>query len=227
MKIKAILAVTVLAIASLSLAQGGQGGRGGQGGQGRMGMQGRGGNSMTGLLNRKDVQSELKLSNEQLEKIEAARPQRGQGGAGAGGGQRGQGGQGGQGFDREAMAKAQAEQEKKFLDILNGDQQKRLKELYIQRVGNQALVRADIQKDLEFTDAQKAKISDLQTKQREAMQTVMEKMRNGEIQREELADLMTKNTKILDEELGKVLTADQAAKFKAMGGTKFEFDKDN
>jgi hypothetical protein len=83
--------------------------------QGRQG--GRQNNNMIGLLQRSDVQSELKLSDDQKSKLEAMRPARGQGGnrgGGNGGGGNGGGGNGGGGQrpaqDPEAMAKAAAEQ---------------------------------------------------------------------------------------------------------------------
>jgi len=205
---KKLLIVSILAVTALSFAQGG-GGRG----QGR----GRQGNSMVGLLQRADVQGELKITDEQKTKLEAANPGRGQGG-----GQRG-GGAGGAGFDPEAMRKAQLEREKAVSDILTPDQNKRLKELYIQRVGNQAVTREDIQKELGLNADQVAKIQALATKQREANQAVMEKVRSGEIDREQVRELQTKNDGILKEELGKILTAEQAAKLKAMGGAPFKF----
>lgn len=86
---------------------------------------------------------------------------------------------------------------------------------------------AEIQKDLKFTEAQTTKVKELQKKQGEAMMAIFEKVRNGEIDRTETGPLMEKNTKILGEELQKVLTTEQAAQFKEMGGVKFKFDDEN
>lgn len=228
--VKKLLVISFITLAVLVQAQGGGGG--GRGGQ----MRG-GGQSMTGLLSRADVQAELKISDDQKTKIAELNPQRNRGGGGngngggnggaAGGGNRGGGTGAGGNFDPAQMQQMMAEREKKTLEILNADQQKRLKELYIQRVGNRALLREDVQKELGLSSDQTAKIKDLQDKQRTANQELQQKMRNQEIDRTEGRDIMTKNQKTLDEELGKVLTGEQATKFKDMRGAEFKFDEDN
>ena len=228
-----LIVISLLAVTSLALAQGG----GGQGrGQGRGGFgQGRGGGMtpMT-LLMRGDVRKDLELSEEQITKVEALQPQRGQGGAaGAGGGQRGQGGgqrqgggQGGQLTDeqratmQEAARKRVEEQKAAIAAILKPEQVTRLTEIGYQLQGNMALMQADTQKALGLDEKQIAAVKDLQTKQQEAMQALTQKMRDQELTREELQEKMTKNTDIMKAELGKILNADQAAKLKAMGGTK-------
>jgi hypothetical protein len=200
--------------------------------QGRQG--GRQNNNMIGLLQRSDVQSELKLSDDQKSKLEAMRPARGQGGnrgGGNGGGGNGGGGNGGGGQrpaqDPEAMAKAAAEREKTTLEVLSPEQTKRLLELYIQRVGSRAVIRADVQEALKINSTQKEKIAELQKNQREATQAVMEKVRNGEIERTALADIQKKNDSILQDELNKILSAEQREKLKSMGGAPFKFDADS
>ncbi len=225
-----LIVISLLAVTSLALAQGG----GGQGrGQGRGGFgQGRGGGMtpMT-LLMRADVRKDLDLSEEQISKVEALQPQRGQGGAGGGqrgqgGGQRQGGGQGGQMTDeqraamQEAARKRAEEQKAAIAAILKPEQVTRLSEIGYQLQGNMALMQADTQKALGLDEKQIASIKDLQTKQQEAMQALMQKMRDQELTREELQEKMTKNTDIMKAELGKILKADQAAKLKAMGGTK-------
>ena len=227
-----LIVISLLAVTSLALAQGGGQGRG----QGRGGFgQGRGGGMtpMT-LLMRGDVRKDLELSEEQITKVEALQPQRGQGGAaGAGGGQRGQGGgqrqgggQGGQLTDeqratmQEAARKRAEEQKAAIAAILKPEQVTRLTEIGYQLQGNMALMQADTQKALGLDEKQIAAVKDLQTKQQEAMQALTQKMRDQELTREELQEKMTKNTDIMKAELGKILKADQAAKLKAMGGTK-------
>ncbi len=127
----------------------------------------------------------------------------------------------------QAMMKKRQEGEDKALkEILDEKQRTRLKELWIQRLGNGAVANAEIQKELGMTDDQKAKVKSLQTKQQEANQAIFEKMRNGEIDREELRPLMEKNTKVLNEEYGKVLNDEQKAKLKTMGGAAFKFDEE-
>ena len=231
-----LLVISLLAVTSLALAQGGGQGRG----QGRGGFgQGRGGGMtpMT-LLMRGDVRKDLELSEEQITKVEALQPQRGQGGAGGGqrgqggggqgqgGGQRQGGGQGGQMTDeqraamQEAAKKRAEEQKAAIAAILSPAQVTRLTEIGYQVQGNMAILQADTQKALGLDEKQIASIKDLQTKQQEAMQALMQKMRDQELTREELTEKMTKNTDIMKAELGKILKADQAAKLKAMGGTK-------
>ncbi len=240
----------LLVIAILALAVGGQAQN--NGGGGRQGFGRNNTASMTGLLNRPDVEKELKLTDDQKSKLQALSPARGNrgnrgtgggaagtgGGGNAGGGAAGggnAGGGGGQnrgtrsgagGFDPAQAQQRMMEREKQYLDILTADQAKRLKELYVQRAGNRVLLREDFQKDLGLTDDQKAKVADLQAKQREAQQALMEKVRNQEIDRTEVGGIMTKNDKILSDELGKILTTDQAAKLKSMAGAPFKFDED-
>lgn len=200
--------------------------------QGRQG--GRQNNNMIGLLQRSDVQKELKLSDDQKSKLEAMRPARGQGGnrGGNGGGGNGGGGNGGGGGQRpaqdpEAMAKAAAEREKTTLEVLTPEQTSRLRELYVQRVGSRAVIRPDVQDALKLTSTQKEKIAELQKNQREANQAVMEKVRNGEIERTAVADIQKKNDSILQDEINKVLTAEQRDKLKTLGGAPFTFDADS
>lgn len=233
-----LIVISLLAVTSLALAQGGGQGQGGGRGQGRGGFgQGRGGQMtpMT-LLMRGDVRKDLDLSEEQITKVEALQPQRGQGGlGGAGGGQRGQGGGqrgqgGGQGGgqmteeQRAAMAEAAKkradEQKAAIAGILTPAQVTRLSEIGYQLQGTMAIMQADTQKALGLDEKQIAAIKELQTKQQEANQALFQKMRDQELTREELQEKMTKNTDIMKAELGKILKADQAAKLKAMGGTK-------
>ena len=228
-----LLLVSLLAVTSLALAQGGGQGRG----QGRGGFgQGRGGGMtpMT-LLMRGDVRKDLELSEEQISKVEALQPQRGQGGAG--GGQRGQGGGQGQGGGgqrqgggqmtdeqraamQEAARKRAEEQKTAIAGILSPAQVTRLTEIGYQLQGNMAILQADTQKALGLDEKQIAAVKDLQSKQQEANQALFQKMRDQELTREELTEKMTKNMDIMKAELGKILKADQAAKLKAMGGTK-------
>lgn len=233
---RALLVSAVALLAVASFAQGG----------GQRGF-GRGGGNMgpTSLLGRDDVQKELKITDGQktkLTELGAIRGQRGQGGQG--GGQRGQGGQGGgggaqggqgggqrgqggQGMDPEEMRKRMAEREKTIMDVLEAGQRTRLRELWIQRVGNAAVLREDVQTELKFTTAQKDQVKALQDKQREVGQALREKMMNQEITREEMMEASQKNQKTMNDKLGEVLTAEQKEALKKMGGAAFKFDEDN
>jgi len=226
---KALIVAAVLTIGAISMAQGGGQGRG-QGGGGRQGgmFGGRGGGGPAGLVNRADVQKDIKITDEQKKKLEEyqskqreeqrARMEEMRNGGGGGGG----------GFDREAMQKMQAEnqakQEKAIKEILDEKQWNRVREIWVQLNGNRAILNAEVQAKLNLTDDQKAKIKELQAKQQEANQSVMEKMRNQEITREEMQEANKKNNDALSAELGKVLTEDQAKALKAMGGEPFKAD---
>jgi hypothetical protein len=226
----------LVACVALASAQdnGGQQRRGGGFGQRGFGQMGRGGQNGLSLAMRKDVQTDLALTEDQKKKLTdlntknrearradgGGRRQRGQGGAGSAGGQTT--------VDREAMQKRMQEQreqqQKDLAAILTADQVKRLAEISLQLRGNDAILDEKVQKDLGITTEQKQKIEDLQKKQREANQGLMEKMRNNEIPQEDARKTLQANQKAFQEELGKVLTADQAGKLKTMQGKPFKAD---
>lgn len=125
---------------------------------------------------------------------------------------------------QKMMKKRQEDEDKALKEILDAKQQGRLKELWIQRMGNSALMVPEIQKELKMTDAQLEKVKNLQAKQGEANRAVFEKVQSGEIDRSEIRAIMERNNKILNEELGKVLDDEQRGKLKAMGGAEFKFE---
>lgn len=125
---------------------------------------------------------------------------------------------------QKMMKKRQEDEDKALKEILDAKQQGRLKELWIQRLGNSALLVPEVQKELKMTDAQLEKVKNLQAKQGEANRAVFEKVQSGEIDRSEIREIMEKNSRILNEELGKVLDDEQRAKLKAMGGAEFKFE---
>lgn len=192
------------------MAQGG-GGRG----QGRRGF---GGNDFASLLGRSDVQAELKLTDDEKTKLKDASDKinaERQGMFQPGG-------------DMQAMMaemqKKMPEWDKSVLGVLTEDQTKRAKGLFLQRGGNAALMNATIQKDLGFTDGQKAKLKDLQEKSMAAMMGLFQKMRDGEMTREEMQAARQTNDKTMNDEIGKILTDTQKAKIKDMSGTTFKFE---
>jgi hypothetical protein len=189
-------------------------------------MRGGGGGTPASLLRIKEVQTELKMTDDQVKKYDEYRQnQRGNGGGGGFGGG-GNGGAGGGNFDMEAFRKAQAEraaaEEKAIKEIISADQWKRLWEIWVQNQGNRAILNELVQKDLGLTDEQKNKIKDLQTKQQEAGAALREKVQNGEVERSEMGTLMQQQQKLMNDELGKVLTQEQTDKLKAMGGKEFK-----
>lgn len=223
------VAMAVLALASVSFAQQGGGGGGRRQGGG-FAQQGRGGaQRLTQLLRSPQVQTELKVTDEQKTKIEAL-PRAGGRGPGGGGGGNGGGGNGGGGGQRgnftpptpEEQLKQLAEDKAATSAILTPEQEKRLEELRVQWAGPGAVNLPDVQASLEITADQKTKLADLNNKMREANQNLMEKMRNGEIDRADLPATMAKNQEIMKTEVEKILTDAQKAKLKALGGAELK-----
>lgn len=178
--------------------------------------------SREGASIRSDVGKELKLTSDQEKKLMAVQD-----------GQRQkmmdmfQGG----GFDpsdREKMQKVIGdmlkESDKEVKAILDETQKARLHELWIQQQGNNAIANETVQKELAMTDEQKAKVKSLMDKSQEANRAMMERVRNQEIDFQQVRETSEKNGKVLKEELGKILTTDQAAKLKKMGGAEFKFE---
>jgi hypothetical protein len=251
MKRRLFLLAALTLCAAFVFAQGaGPGGQGAPGGQrqGRgqgqrgFGMVQRGGfaQSEVQLAMRKDVQADLKVTAEQVKKLEelaakqrearqgvGRRNRGGQPGGGQPGGQPG-GGQPGSNVDRDAlrrMMEQQREETRKALaEILDAGHVKRLGEISLQLRGSRALLDPEVQKALGLSEDQAGKLRDLQRKQGEANQAILEKARNQEISREEAQASLEKNNKVLEEEMLKILTAEQAGKLKMMQGAPFKAD---
>lgn len=227
---------TVLAVLAVSLtfAQGaGPGGGQGRpgGGQGRMG-QGMMLENRVTLLMRPDVQQELKITPEQREKIQAAMPQRQQGGGQAGAGQQG-GGQAGAGQGRGqggGFGGGQAGQGDQFAEIvvtikkiLTPEQWDRLTGLYIQRVGNIAVMDQEIAKAINLTDSQRASIQQAQQEQRQKMMEMMQEARQNGGNMAAMAEMRTKMQAEMNETIGGILSTEQKAKLREMRGEPFTF----
>lgn len=214
--LKTLLTIGLVVVSAFAMAQGGGGGgRGGQRFGGGMQM----GNAF--LLNRSDVQKDLKLSDEQktkLQEIQTAQREK----------MREMFQNGGGGGDRQAMMemmqKMQKENEEATNKVLTSDQQKRLKQIGIQLAGDRAIMNPEVQKDLGLSADQIAKIKKLQEDQQAANQELMRKMRDQEIDRDQLSGLMEKNNKALGDELAKITTDAQKAKLKELAGPKFTAD---
>lgn len=217
---KILVAVAFATVSAASFAQGFGGG--GQRGFMRMFQGGQMATAM--LLRRDDVKEELKLDDTQKGKLDAVQ---------AGTRQRFQSAFSGfqPGDDPEAMQKQmQAKMQlvitdiyKETMAILTDSQQKRLKELGIQAEGNRAVLQDAVSKDLAITDAQKAKLDELQHQQEDANMGLFDKLRNGELDRDSLGAAMQKNTKIMDDAILKLLTDAQKTKLKELAGATFAF----
>ena len=219
--------IVFFAIATLvasAVAQGG-GGRG-QGGGGRQGFGGRGGFGMQNdlqVLSRSDVQADkiLALKEEQKKAIadaQQAMREEMQGMFQGGGGQ----------IDREAMQKAFEEMNKKSQEkvdkILDANQKVRLGQIKLWISGVRAVTQPEVQKQLGLTQAQIDQIKALQTKQQEANTNLMQQMRDGSIDREQLMELRQKNEKVFEDEINKVLTDANKTKLTELKGPEFKVE---
>lgn len=81
------------------------------------------------------------------------------------------------------------------------------------------------QKALGVTSDQQSKLRALQDKQREAMMALMERMRNQELDFQSMGAEREKMDKIMAEEVGKILTAEQKAKWEELKGKAFTFQQ--
>lgn len=221
-----MLGVAVLPLSAVAQGRGQGGGQGMMFGGQRGGMQ----SSKGFLLMRNDVRKDLKTTADQNAKIDAAAkamqaamPQFGGGGQGQGGQ-----GQGGQRPDFQAMQEQIQAAMKKFEEDatkpLDDGQKARLDQISLQMQGNRALMNEDLQKKLNFKKEQTRKVEDLQASMQTANQAIFQRVQSGEIDRSEIQALMEENNKILDQELAKVLDADQTKAFEEMKGAKFTRD---
>ena len=171
--------VAAVVVPGVALAHGP--GRGGFGG----GFGGQGG-GVAGLLQMEEVQTELKLTDEQKTKLRDSRDEL-RGGAGGGFGRRGAGGAGGGAGGAGGgpggapnFREMSAEERQKFMEdarkrmedqskkaeelakgILTPEQMTRLNELRIQQQGVRAMGRPEVAAALKLTDAQKEAIDDI------------------------------------------------------------------
>ncbi len=122
---------------------------------------------------------------------------------------------------QDIMTKQMDSMKKEVESWLTPEQTKRVVEISLQVNGFRSILNKDVAKSLEITSAQQAKIDGLQKASGEAMQALMQKMRDQELSREEMQEKMKKNNDIMNVELGKVLTDNQRAKLTEMGGKKF------
>lgn len=149
---------TLMAAGSVTaLAQpqgpGGPGGPPGQRGPGGPGMPGRGPGGLAPLsmlVQRPEVQDELKLTQAQRDKVAALR------GAGMP-----RPGEGGEPPTREAMEQFRAQHDAKVKAILDANQFRRLKEVRIQMAGLSAALDPEVQKALNLSDEQVKKLNAL------------------------------------------------------------------
>jgi len=206
-------AAVALLVASIGMASA-QGGRG----QGRGGF-GRGGG--LGMLQIKEVQEELKMTQPQIDKVATKQTEVQQAmqelrqNAGDF--------QSMSAEDRQKFfAKTQEVQTKAVNDILDSKQQKRYHQLELQQQGPMAVARPEVAKELNLTDDQKSKIKDIQTAQQEKMREIFQGAGQGG-DRQAMMTQMQALQKAAGEKVEGVLTDAQKAQWKTMTGEPFKF----
>lgn len=171
------------------------------------------------LLNRPDVKTDLALTPEQKAKLDGINDDYGSQFRDAFQNSNG---------DRAAGMKAVQElAQKEYAEegkVLTPDQITRLSQIGVQLWGYNALLNKDLQTQLALTDAQKAKIEDLNKQMQAANQAIMQKAFNQEMTFQEARPLMDKNTEALKTSISDLLTADQKTKFDGLSGKKFTPD---
>jgi Spy/CpxP family protein refolding chaperone len=205
-----------LALAGSASAQFGPPG-GGLPGGGPPGGGPRGGGAM--MLRMPEVQTELKLTDEQKtrvsEMLENLR-----------GGQRGR-------FEdlrslgpeeaQKRMADRRAQEEKLVNGILTADQQKRFRQLQLQQQGVSALNDKSVQDELKLTDEQRTKVQTIQSEQWESMRALFQSGGEGPPDFAAIRPKLEAMRKQSDDKLTAVLTAEQQRQWKAMLGPPFKF----
>jgi Spy/CpxP family protein refolding chaperone len=121
---------------------------------------------------------------------------------------------------QEIMKAMTAESDKLLKDVLNADQQKRLKQLELQQRGADAFADAEVEKTLALTDAQKDKIKTLREDAGKEMREIFQNAQ-GNFQ-EALTKMQTLRKETLEKTTA-TLTDAQKTKWKELTGTPFEF----
>jgi len=156
------------------------------------------------LLNVKEVQKELKLSDDQISQIKALMPMRR--------------GPIQQGDEPPTPPKrlTREEMDAKLKSILSTDQFARFQQLMLQAQGPMAFGRPEVQEKLGLTSDQKSKIREIMDADRQTPPPTP-----GE--QSDLRKAMKERREKLEREVTAVLTDDQKATWKSMIGAKFDF----
>ncbi len=182
-------------------------------------MMGGGSQLMSSLLIIDEVQEEIGLSDEQIEKIagpaselvDSMRSDMRDIMMGGG--------------DQEEIAdtmKEYKEEEQELVDLLNMDQQQRLTQLHYQAMGPGMYSMPDVQAALEFSDEQKGDIEDILGSTRDRMmEAMMDAQESGD--RSEIMAAIEKVRKDIAGEIADSLTEEQKASAEEMKGKAFKF----
>jgi Spy/CpxP family protein refolding chaperone len=177
--------------------------------------QGRGLGMMRGganLLRRPEVQTDLKLTDDQKSKIETMLNQLREERQGA--------------FQdlrdatpeerQKVLDKWQADETKRVNGILNADQQKRFRQIGLQQAGPMALTRSDVADELKLTDDQKKKVQEIVNAQNEQMRSIFQDAGGDRDAARTKMEALRKDT---NDKITALLSEEQKTKWKEMQGT--------
>jgi hypothetical protein len=167
-----------------------------------------------GILQRTEVQTELKLTDAQKTQVSQMFEQR----RGQGGGQRGQGNAS---FEerQKRLAERMAEDMKQVNAILNADQQKRFKEIWLQQQGLPALAYPSVASELKLSDEQHSKVMSILSEQAQAQRP---RGQGGGGDFAALRERMLAMRRETNSKIEAVLTDAQKAEWKTMLGAAFD-----
>jgi hypothetical protein len=176
-----------------------------------------GGTNRVQLCSLKEVQAELKFSDEQkklatevYEKYNADRREAMQNAGGD------------FAAAMEKGAKLAADATTKISEKLSPEQKSRLTQLFVQVGGTNALLDADVQKELKVTEDQAKRLTAARDANREAMRSLFGDLQNASPEeRQKKTDEYQKGA---DEQMFACITADQKAAFEKMGGSRIQID---
>lgn len=205
-------AVIVAMVSQVAVAQREEG-RGGRGGRERGPGDG-GGPSSVRLATMKEVQTALKLTDEQKEKIGKINDQMRDDVRKAFE----------DGNGRDKMQELNESASGKLHEVLDEGQQKRLMGILIQIGGANATIDPAVAKELNITDDQKKKLGEARQSNGEAMREAFEGARDQNGSREEMRAKFEKMREDANKKLMEVLTSEQQEKLESLKGEKVEID---
>jgi Spy/CpxP family protein refolding chaperone len=207
----------VVAMAQVAEAQREGGRRGGRGFGGRGGF---GTISAVQLADAEEVQTALKLTEDQITKVDEINDQLRDDRR-----ELFQGGGGGGDFraNFEAMQKLNTEAAAKLAEVLDAGQQKRLMGIQIQVNGAEMLLDAAVAKELNVTEDQKAKLEEVRDENRQAMMDAREEFQD--LEREERRAKQQEMRAEADKKLLAAISSEQQTQFEALKGEPVEIDR--
>ena len=186
------------------------------------------------VVSNKDLQEELKLTDEQKAKLKVLADKQAESFKGGGGFKKGE-------FDKEKFAevlkeraKLNEEIKKSVEDTLTADQKKRLQQIGRQAQGVRAFTNEEVAADLKLSDDQKTKIKGIVDEYNKDVREIggfgggKGGFKKGDFDKEKLAENQKKREKLSKAavaDIEDVLTADQRKQWKEMTGAPFDTAK--